>query len=722
MDTQPSDHAFKTLLTRALVTMDTVTKDIRARVNALQELRAREARTMVPLESQFFQPDIAFVERDIDIMEGPKFIEWGEQLLEIWNVKELTGTQRVQYAYAMFGLDEQQNFDYATLEERRQFHDETIRGVLMFACKYYMVFNPASKSLTDLEKQRLTSFYAHNPPMQEVSNKLDFFRQDLVKVIQMGMYTLCKVLNDLHDAHRAAISNMASELPPVEPLRQFMAGADDGSDSDFKDMHRLMTFVLLQLSRYQYKRFEDQCFTQIFTDTTPAHPTRCWRKVCTIEKFVHRACRKEDNLDMWMILLSSRDYASRITQRLMLGEEREFPELIINRHMFAYRNGIFDISGQPRFYRYGETEDLGPNEACVNYFNYDFEEMALRTPNPMDIPTPKLDSVFLYQLEVQFDEFKHDPELWQAKQHEVLRWIYVHMGRMMYRLHEYDDWQVVQFFKGQAGTGKSMLGLLFEYIFPGHLIGNLSSNSETQFGLMGLFNKLIWLATEVKVGFKLPLCELQQMISGETVSVAVKNKTPEMVKWKIPGLMCGNEIPAWRDVAGALLRRFVMVLFPRIVPQDMVNTNLHNEIQAEIGTVLPKLVLTYRLMVAGQNRRLDVWKMMPPYFHATRKHFLSSVDHLSAYLGEMTTYTFDPRCMVPMDHFWASYRTWLTEKRGSQNNVQCTEDYWGNSFHTAKLHVERLEAPWINNELVGGQWIIGLCSTECVTYYQPAPQ
>ena len=52
---------------------------------------------------------------------------------------------------------------------------------------------------------------------------------------------------------------------------------------------------------------------------------------------------------------------------------------------------------------------------------------------------------------------------------------------MLYEVNERDGWQIIPFFKGKAGTGKSTILQCVERIYPTELVGIMSNNLEKKF-------------------------------------------------------------------------------------------------------------------------------------------------------------------------------------------------------------------------------------------------
>jgi hypothetical protein len=209
---------------------------------------------------------------------------------------------------------------------------------------------------------------------------------------------------------------------------------------------------------------------------------------------------------------------------------------------------------------------------------------------------------------------------------EVQKWLYVMLGRLLYPLGVFDNWQCVPFIKGVAGSGKSCIAMIAKAFFEPDEVGILSSNCETKFGLSALAFKRVWICLEAKKDMALPSADFQSMVSGEFVSVAVKNLTARVVKWQAPGIMCGNETPGWDNSQGSIARRIVPFIFRHPVRQEDSRPDLMAAIERELAALIVKCACAYR--TAAQDAGDDIWKNLPEYFREERRTMQRGSDPL----------------------------------------------------------------------------------------------
>ena len=162
-----------------------------------------------------------------------------------------------------------------------------------------------------------------------------------------------------------------------------------------------------------------------------------------------------------------------------------------------------------------------------------------------NIPTPYFDKILEHQC--------FPPE--------VMRWVYIMFGRMAYELNQRDEWQIIMFCKGLAGTGKSTLGALVEKLYEPQDVATIGNKIEAQFGLDGIYERLIWVCNEVRANFGLDQGHFQSMVTGERVPIGRKFKTALSVQWKSPGWLSGNEAFNYQDTSGSVARRTLVAEF-----------------------------------------------------------------------------------------------------------------------------------------------------------------
>jgi hypothetical protein len=215
----------------------------------------------------------------------------------------------------------------------------------------------------------------------------------------------------------------------------------------------LLIYLSDQVQRKEYKRYVVEnkgiCYEKIFNEA--GYNTHAWKKAMTIKEFVQDQTRKEYNFAMWQNLTHAKDNLTACVNYLTSCPGPEFEDLNKQRNVYSFNNGIYITK------KFDDENDLwkdlwipfeGPGaikigESIVSckLFNIDFHDCQF--DDWFDIikeKCPHFKSVMEYQ---------RWPE-------EVQRWLCILIGRMMYPIGELDNWQVMPYLLGMAGTGKSL--------------------------------------------------------------------------------------------------------------------------------------------------------------------------------------------------------------------------------------------------------------------------
>lgn len=293
------------------------------------------------------------------------------------------------------------------------------------------------------------------------------------------------------------------------------------------------------------------------------------------------------------------------------------------------------------------TEKVRETNAVANFFDVDFVDYSASPEfslgggktDYMKIPTPILSKIL--------DDQGVPPDA-QKK-------VFALIGRIIYETGELDNWQVVLWILGRAGTGKSTLCRLVELFYQADDVAVISNNIEEKFGLENVHDRLIYMAPEIKRDFKLSQAEFQSMVSGEKMSVARKFKTAANVLFTVPGLLAGNDMPAWVDSSHSIIRRIVLLNFVNRLKK--VDGEIANKLALEVAAILIKCNEAYHDCVkeVGSDQ---IWDHLPEYFKNTQNKLKSKTDPLYAFMqsGEIE---FDPSYVVTEDDFRTSFNDYV---------------------------------------------------------------
>ena len=445
-----------------------------------------------------------------------------------------------------------------------------------------------------------------------------------------------------HNIRRHYMSFERVDNPTVQP--QFSVLGDpttlDAEEvENSTPFQKCLLYSLDQTYKAGYRRYKGQCCEEI--KTIEGHRTRAWQPKFTIEQFVYSLAQKDDNFEVWKNFTSRGTVFRDVIDNMSKCIDAQFPEITKRRHVWSFRNGVFvgkewipdrgvyDCC----FYSYDSQEFrcLDPTIIACKYFDQQFDDFS-HIERWQDIPTPWFDSILKYQ------NFEDD----------VCDWAYVMGGRLCYDVGELDGWQVIPFFKGIARSGKStLITKVFKKFYENEDIGTLSNNIERKFGLSAIKDSFMFIAPEVKGDLALEQAEFQSMVSGEDVSVAVKNKTAVSIEWNVPGVLGGNEVPNWKDNSGSVLRRILPWNFAKQVRD--ADPQLDEKLNRELPIILLKCVKAY-LEYSNKYRDKDIWNVVPEYFKKIQKQVAMVASTLHNFL-ESTNIIYGKELFVPQKLF-----------------------------------------------------------------------
>jgi hypothetical protein len=389
-------------------------------------------------------------------------------------------------------------------------------------------------------------------------------------------------------------------------FRLVTMNADESSD--LTPYQKLTLYILDRLQAEHYTRYKGSCCKEIMTPSN--YSTRAWENVMEIKEFVYSQIQKETKYDMWQNSTAKAGNISECIKFMSVCKDIQFPEIKKDRNIWSFRNGIYN-GRLDKFYKYGSVDDV-PVVSC-KYFDLDFMECP--PDDWYEIPTPYFQSILEYQ---KFDE-------------DVCRWFYVFAGRLCFDLNTIDCWQVIPFLKGIAGSGKStLITKALKKFYETEDVKTLSNNMEKKFGLSSIHDCLMFIGPEVKGDLALEQAEFQSMVSGEDISIAVKNEKAITKEWRTPGILAGNEVPNWKDNSGSIQRRIVTWNFTKQVLN--ADPKLEDKLEMELALILQKCVKAY-LDYTSKYGNQDVWNVLPHYFTEMRRKIASTTNSLVHFLG-----------------------------------------------------------------------------------------
>ena len=491
------------------------------------------------------------------------------------------------------------------------------------------------------------------------------------------IYSVLKQLKDGYEnirRHYTAYERVVN--PTAVPQTSSTSDPSTMCDDDVESatpFQKCLIFVLDELYKAGYRRYKGHCCEEI--KTIEGFRTRAWRQKMTIEDFVYSLAQKDDDFNNWKNFTSKGSIFRDVIDNISKCMDPQFPTIIKRRHVWSFKNGVFvgkewdpDLGVYKcSFYPYDSKEFgcLDPTIIACKYFDQQFDDFS-HIENWQDIPTPHFDTVLQYQ---KFSK-------------EVCNWAYVMGGRLCFNIGELDTWQIIPFFKGIAKSGKStLITKVFKKFYEGEDVGTLSNNIEKKFGLSAIKDGFMFIAPEVKGDLALEQAEFQSIVSGEDVSVAVKNKTAVSIEWNVPGILGGNEVPGWKDNSGSVLRRILPWNFSKQV--RIADPQLDEKLESELPIILLKCVKGY-IDYANKYRNQDIWNAVPEYFKTIQKQVAKVANSLIHFL-ESTIVDKGKDQYVPQNLFVAAFNTHCKNNNLGQHKFH--EDFYVGPFSSYDIEV-----------------------------------
>lgn len=447
--------------------------------------------------------------------------------------------------------------------------------------------------------------------------------------------------------------------------------------TSMKPIHFITIYMLGNLFKGRYRRSDNYVMEQIFTKN--GFPTHAWKEKCTIENMIRVMCSKERDMDMWRTMTSGT--FETVAKYLTNCTDMEFPDLVVKRRVWSFDDGIYDATDD-KFWFYGT--DINDDLVSCKIIDLPFASVYFNGPHIQtsprlsyeDIGTPLFDSIFA-------------PQKWD---NDMIKWIFIFIGRLFYQVNERDTWQVIPFLKGVAGTGKSTVIKIVQMMYESRDVGVISNNIEKRFGLSAIFNKVVFIIPEVKGDFQMDQAEFQSVVTGEELSMAVKHESPIVGQWVVPGILAGNESVAWADKSGSISRRVVVFDFPNQLDKTKIDpTLLRNIKKNELPAIIRKASLSYNWAVETFGDK-DVWTALPERICKERKKLQFSTDPLYAFVNSDEVEV-DQNEYVPESVFIGKLKTFAT-LRFPGVVITFNEDFYRYIFDDFNIKVDTCTRNW----------------------------
>lgn len=436
---------------------------------------------------------------------------------------------------------------------------------------------------------------------------------------------------------------------------------------DLKPFQKLV-FILFDHFASNNLRKHGEC---VYEEIMTPHHTHAWNSKCTILDMINEQCNMVGHYDRWALITSMKDMDKQIADYFIRCKDSRFPDLIKNRNVFSFKNGIYfsnvGNTYKDKFIKYESSEmnEIDKHTVSCKYFDQDFKYS--NTCEPEDVHTPVLDSIYKYQ---GLDE-------------DVIVINKMFLGRMLYDTNTLDNWQVIMMLLGSGGSGKSTINNIVRMFYEHEDVGIMSNNYQRLFGLADIYDKFAFIAPEIKKDWGIDQAEFQEIVSGGKVNVNIKHRPSIRVEWKAPGMLGGNENPGFVDNACSIQRRVVVTRFDLKVENG--DPQLGRKLEQEIDSILKQCNLFY-LRYAEKYTNKDIWKWLPDYFLETQKMMAAASNALYAYM-DSDLLEFESAHLIPMDEFFKRFNLFCAENNFTRPKINV--DFYRTPFAKYKIELKK---------------------------------
>lgn len=442
------------------------------------------------------------------------------------------------------------------------------------------------------------------------------FLKSLIKIEERGFY-----LKKIYENEKFSIRTIDKHYDPSlseKITNQFRALEYE----ELNNKSKVKRYLYDLIRKNHYLRFGESLYKKKFHN---GQFTYVYEKEIKISDFVWREISEEKNNEQLINLENSSGSHENLIKDITYSYDVK--QLIKSRHIISFNNGVLVKNLRDendklymKFINYDKVEEIQKyrnNQYSMKFIPEDFPEEIINM-DFLDIKTPSLNMVYEYQLGHREDFI------------EIYSVILALLGRLFSPVGENDNWQVVPFIIGHAGTGKGTSAHFVKCLFNRQDVGTIENKMEKIFCLQSLRDKLINLGSEIKDDFSIDQTTFQKMVSGEDVSISIKNKEAESRDWDIPMLLAGNRLPGYCDNSGSLERRLVPIPFRKKVKK--CDTSLYKKIEKELPYIYTKINKAYYHYVNNYSGD-SFWDFCGKFFNDQRNITAKESNTMFTYLN-----------------------------------------------------------------------------------------
>lgn len=206
---------------------------------------------------------------------------------------------------------------------------------------------------------------------------------------------------------------------------------------------------------------------------------------------------------------------------------------------------------------------------------------------------------------------------------------------------------------GSGANGKSVTLRLLADMVGQYASGINPAEFDNRFQRASLDNKLANIVTELPEGTTLPDGAIKAIISGETCTVEHKHRDP-FVMTPICKIWIGsNHMPSTRDFSPALFRRFTVLTFPNVFPEESRDIRLSEKLRSEIPGIL-------NILLVALGHAFDRGHLTsPPSSTESVDRWKRDADQVLTFLEEEMIR--EPGAKIASGEIYRLYQAWASE-------------------------------------------------------------
>ena len=459
---------------------------------------------------------------------------------------------------------------------------------------------------------------------------------------------------------------LSNEDPDM--LFKFSRFTDESKKTPYQ---MFLLFFFEKIQEEGFTRYGSNLYKPIIKNGNNTH---AWKKHCSIKEYIYKQSDHKVNFNQWKNATANGISNINNAERYFMEYVGpELPELIKDRHLFAFKNGNYITK-----YNISAPGDIPVyKDVFVPY------GVAHPYISSYVVACKYHDSIFNNFDDCEDDWFKiieYCPTFkevlnYQEFPEEIQKWLCIFMGRMCFDIGELDNWQVLLYLLGQAGAGKStILMKILQKFYEEEDVGIISNNIDAKYGIKPHVNKFMVIAPEIAENFKMEQTDWQLLVEGGRNTYSEKYKNDETIDWKVPMTMGGNKIMRYKNNSESVSRRTAVISFWKKVKNT--DTEIEKKLTREIPFILKLCVRGYYSALATYGKK-GIWNILPQYFHENKEDMEQTTNSLQHFLKSGKV-EFDKNFYIPMKVFSQAFNEHCRE-----NNLpreQFTKDYYMSTF------------------------------------------